>query len=154
MLVLLVSVCGHRARDRLLPFVSPVQCFVVPGSALSAIVVETFKKFLLVSLIETGSVGALPSCASSPIVRGLPHYTAKYVEFGNLYSTLDSDKMLAFATENAELFQKVHCSARVLSYCFTTLVCAWLGGVGTVMTPVLLCSWLLAQLCGLGNTPC
>jgi len=81
-------------------------CFVVPGSALSAIVVETFKKFLLVSLIETGSVGALPSCASSPIVRGLPHYTAKYVEFGNLYSTLDSDKMLAFATENAELFQK------------------------------------------------
>lgn len=77
-----------------------------PAYALSAIVLESYKKFVLVSLLANGTVESLPK-ATSPIVQrtlkgGLPGYS----EFITAFSTHDPEEVHKAANVHAETFTR------------------------------------------------
>jgi COP9 signalosome complex subunit 3 len=77
-----------------------------PASVLSAIIVEAYKKLILVSLLAYGRAPSLPRYTSSVIQRHQKTSFPQYQEFANAYSTFNTDELHKVAETNAELFQK------------------------------------------------
>jgi len=80
--------------------------FTAPAVVLSAIMVECYKKFVLVSLLHTGQVAAVPKYTSSVVQRHLKGTCPQYQEFANAYSTNSTDEVHKVAGEHHEVFQK------------------------------------------------
>lgn len=78
----------------------------VPANVLSAIMVEAFKKFILVSLILNGQVAQLPKYVSSVVHRNIKNICPQYQEFANSFSTHNSDEVHKCAALHTELFRK------------------------------------------------
>ncbi|ETW06001.1 hypothetical protein H310_03620 [Aphanomyces invadans] len=62
----------------------------VPAYALSAIAIEAYKKFILVSLLSDGQVSPLPKSASPAVSRALESYVAPYVAFMKAFTSSSS----------------------------------------------------------------
>eukprot|EP01027_Heterolobosea_sp_BB2_P025870 GEZU01039722.1.p1 GENE.GEZU01039722.1~~GEZU01039722.1.p1 ORF type:complete len:437 (-),score=163.11 GEZU01039722.1:603-1913(-) len=78
----------------------------IPANALSAIMVESYKKYILVSLLLNGKPAAIPKNAASTVQRHIKVYCQEYVEFGNAYATRNMEKVMQVASQHKELFQK------------------------------------------------
>lgn len=81
-------------------------CVSAPAIVLSAIMVEAYKKYILLSLIVHGKLLQLPRYTSSVVQRY--HKTAfpQYQEFATSYSTQSTDDLHKCAEQHSELFTK------------------------------------------------
>jgi len=77
-----------------------------PAIILSMIMVEAYKKYILISLLVHGKVPSLPKYTSSIVQRH--HKTAfpQYHEFASAFQSHNTDELHHSAEANAELFQK------------------------------------------------
>eukprot|EP01012_Entosiphon_sulcatum_P048462 TRINITY_DN66949_c0_g1_i1.p1 TRINITY_DN66949_c0_g1~~TRINITY_DN66949_c0_g1_i1.p1 ORF type:complete len:429 (+),score=77.44 TRINITY_DN66949_c0_g1_i1:37-1323(+) len=76
----------------------------IPCSCLSAIMVEAFKKFVLVSLIHKGKLESLPRQCSPAANRHLKRHCPEYMEFAGAYTKRDFAKLQQVAQQSGELF--------------------------------------------------
>lgn len=65
-------ICHHSHSLLLLQLIS------TPANVLSSLVVEGYKKMLLVSLITSGNAPSLPKYTSNSVSRHLKNYTSEY----------------------------------------------------------------------------
>jgi COP9 signalosome complex subunit 3 len=80
--------------------------FTAPAIVLSAIMVEAYKKFVLVSLIVHGQVTSIPKYTSSVVHRHIKNAAAPYQELANAYLTHSTEDVQKCIAGNAETFQK------------------------------------------------
>jgi len=80
--------------------------FTAPAIVLSAIMVEAYKKFVLVSLIAHGQVVAIPKYTSSVVHRHIKNASAAYQELATAYQTHSTEDVQKCIGSNAEVFQK------------------------------------------------
>jgi COP9 signalosome complex subunit 3 len=71
----------------------------------SAPAVEAYKKFILVSLIHTGTYDTKRT-GNPMMMRNLKSVCSRYVDFANAYATKDPVALTKCATDNAEYFTK------------------------------------------------
>lgn len=95
---------GMKQYKKALEFFKLV--FTAPALVLSAIMVEAYKKFVLVSLIVHGQVAAIPKYTSSVVHRHIKNATAPYQELANAYSTHSTEDVQKCIATCAETFQK------------------------------------------------
>eukprot|EP01102_Stenamoeba_stenopodia_P021489 TRINITY_DN866_c0_g1_i1.p1 TRINITY_DN866_c0_g1~~TRINITY_DN866_c0_g1_i1.p1 ORF type:complete len:430 (+),score=72.25 TRINITY_DN866_c0_g1_i1:139-1428(+) len=77
-----------------------------PAFALSAIVIESYKKFVLVSLLVHGQVESLPKTTSILVQRNIKSGLPAYSDFANAFSTYNPEETHKVAASHAEAFQK------------------------------------------------
>lgn len=95
---------GMKQYKKALEFFKLV--FTAPAVVLSAIMVEAYKKFVLVSLIVYGQVAPIPKYTSSVVHRHIKNATAPYQELANAYSTHSTEDLQKCIATCAETFQK------------------------------------------------
>jgi len=77
-----------------------------PALVLSSIMVEAYKKYILISLILNGQVAPLPKYVSSVVHRHIKNVCPQYQEFSTSFSTYNSDEVHKCASTHLELFRK------------------------------------------------
>ncbi|KAI5058837.1 hypothetical protein GOP47_0027007 [Adiantum capillus-veneris] len=91
-------------------FGKALECFhhaiTAPATVLSAIVVESYKKFILVSLIHCGQVPAFPKYTPSVSQRYLKTCTKDYLELANCFSSRNIGDLQRCVESNEEAFRK------------------------------------------------
>lgn len=75
-----------------------------PATTLTAITVEAYKKFVLVSLIQTGQVPAFPKYTPAVVQRNLKSCTQPYIDLANNYSSGKISVLEACVNTNTEKF--------------------------------------------------
>lgn len=76
-----------------------------PAATLTAITVEAYKKFVLVSLIQTGQVPAFPKYTPAVVQRNLKSCTQPYIDLANNYSSGKISVLEACVNTNTEKFK-------------------------------------------------
>lgn len=76
-----------------------------PATTLTAITVEAYKKFVLVSLIQTGQVPAFPKYTPAVVQRNLKSCTQPYIDLANNYSSGKISVLEACVNTNTEKFK-------------------------------------------------
>jgi len=92
----------RRARDFFSLAIS------APAQVLSAIVVECYKKFILVSLLIEGQVGTLPKYTSNSVLRQLKSLTQSYSDFAKAYQTHKQQSLQESYQKHLAEFDKDH----------------------------------------------
>jgi len=91
-------------------FKKALDCFrmviTAPSMVLSAIMVEAYKKFVLISLLVHGKLPSLPRYTSSVIQRHHKTAFAQYHEFATAFATHSTDDLHKVAEQHVETFQK------------------------------------------------
>lgn len=64
-------------------FIFVFELLTAPANVLSSLVVEGYKKMMLVSLIISGKIPALPKYASNAVTRHLKTHTSEYEALGS-----------------------------------------------------------------------
>ncbi|KAL6042068.1 COP9 signalosome complex subunit 3 [Balamuthia mandrillaris] len=82
------------------------QGFSAPAVVLSAVMVECYKKFVLVSLLLHGTLAPVPKYTPSVVQRYLKSACPQYQELINAFATRSTDEVHKVATQHAEAFQK------------------------------------------------
>jgi len=77
-----------------------------PAVVLSAIMVESYKKYILVSLLVHGKVVSLPRYTSSVVQRYHKTSFPQYQEFATAFGTQSTDDLHKCAEVNVEVFRK------------------------------------------------
>jgi len=77
----------------------------IPAVFVSQIMIESYKKYILISLLVNGNVENLPRYAS-PIVTRMKNFLQPYHEFATAFSTNSTDDLHKCATTNSETFTK------------------------------------------------
>jgi len=80
--------------------------FTSPALVLSAIMVESYKKFALVSLLVHGQLQPLPKYTSSVVQRYLKTTCPQYTDLVNAYLTGSTDEVHKIAAQHVEVFTK------------------------------------------------
>ncbi|OQR92058.1 COP9 signalosome complex subunit 3 [Achlya hypogyna] len=83
-----------------------LMAITTPATSLSAIVVEAFKKYVLVYLMVHGDVPVLPKATSVVVSRGLHAHAAAYEMFATVYKTKDLKKVVDCLEAHAADFAK------------------------------------------------
>jgi len=78
----------------------------VPAQAVSHIMVESYKKHILISLILHGKVLQLPKYTSSVVNRFIKPVCQPYVELANVYGTSSPDALRDCVAKRAEVFNR------------------------------------------------
>lgn len=78
----------------------------VPALALSAIMVEAYKKYILASLLGTGSVPQLPKHTAAVVTRHLKQCCTPYLELATAYSTHDVAEVRKVVQTHAAAYVK------------------------------------------------
>jgi COP9 signalosome complex subunit 3 len=78
----------------------------IPAIALSAIMSESLKKFILLSLLVHGRILTIPKYSSSLLLRHFKTSLPQYQEFANAYSTTSTDELHKVAQQYVEVFTK------------------------------------------------
>lgn len=76
-----------------------------PATTLTAITVEAYKKFVLVSLIQTGQVPAFPKYTPAVVQRNLKSCTQFYIDLASNYSSGKISVLEACVNTNTEKFK-------------------------------------------------
>jgi len=79
---------------------------LVPSYALNAIMVESFKKYILTSLLLNGKYTGIPKNASNIVQRQMKFYCQNYLEFATSFDKRDIDKCLANSLTFTEVYKK------------------------------------------------
>ncbi|KDO34249.1 hypothetical protein SPRG_19080 [Saprolegnia parasitica CBS 223.65] len=77
-----------------------------PAHSLSAIVVEAYKKYVLVYLIVHGDVPVLPKATSVVVSRGLHTHASAYEAFASVFNSKDPKKVVECMQAHAAEFTK------------------------------------------------
>jgi len=77
-----------------------------PAVVLSAIMVEGYKKYILLSLLEYGKVQNLPRYTSSVVQRYHKNSFPQYQEFATAFTTQSTDDLHKCAEVHADIFRK------------------------------------------------
>lgn len=80
--------------------------FTMPALTLSAIMVEAYKKYVLVSLLVHGQLVPMPKHTSSVVQRSLKTLCSQYGELATAYSTSSTDEVHKVATTHSGIFDK------------------------------------------------
>ncbi|CAM9342461.1 unnamed protein product, partial [Discosporangium mesarthrocarpum] len=75
-----------------------------PANTLSALVVEAYKKLVLVSLIFSGKLTPLPKYTSHVVSRQLKSHIKEYIMVDNKFQAGDVEKLKAAVTNGREIF--------------------------------------------------
>lgn len=80
----------------------------VPAFALNAIMVEVYKKYVLVSLLVNGKFTGLPKHAMSIVQKHMKSFCSQYYDFANLYGqgNADLDKINKIVKDNEDVYKK------------------------------------------------
>lgn len=77
-----------------------------PANVLSSLVVEGYKKMMLVSLIMSGSIPALPKYASNAVTRHLKTHTSEYEALGSCCQAGDVKGLNSAVLSGSDVFTK------------------------------------------------
>ncbi|CAH1794239.1 unnamed protein product [Owenia fusiformis] len=88
--------------------------------AVSHIMMESYKKFILVALILHGKVPTLPKYTSQVVGRYIKHLCHPYHDLANAYATNNPAKLRAEATKHTELFTR-DSNMGLVKQCITSL---------------------------------
>jgi len=77
-----------------------------PAVMASAIMVEAYRKLVLVSLIHKGAVGGLPKCTNQSVSRVIKQICSPYEELATAFSTSSLDDLNKSIENNCEPFVK------------------------------------------------
>lgn len=69
------------------------QALTVPASVLSQIMIESYKKFILISLINKGKLPTLPKYTSRIVINQIKPICSIYHELASAFTNFDSDKL-------------------------------------------------------------
>lgn len=83
-----------------------LHAITAPASAVSAIVVEAYKKYICTSLIGAGSVPPFPRCTSPMVQRQLKSSCPEYIAIAEAYATRNGEKLRKAAVTHNERFAK------------------------------------------------
>jgi len=78
----------------------------VPSYALNAIMVESFKKYILTSLLLNGRYTGIPKNASNVVHRHMKLYCQPYLEFATAFDKHDTDKCGLNSAQYLEVYKK------------------------------------------------
>lgn len=95
---------GLKKFEQALRFFDTALC--VPSFALSAIMVESFKKYVLISLLVHGKFLGINKNASNIVHRHMKTYCSIYVDLANAYANNDVTKVLQNLNDNLQEYQK------------------------------------------------
>ncbi|XP_067643260.1 COP9 signalosome complex subunit 3 [Eurosta solidaginis] len=79
-------------------------CISTPAAAMSHIMLEAYKKFLLVSLILHGKVLPIPKYSTQVIARFMKPSAQAYHDLANTYATSSSDELRIVMNKSSEIF--------------------------------------------------
>jgi len=80
-------------------------CVTTPATALSAVVVEAYKKYVLVSLIARGHLADLPKFTPSVVTHNREAFAAPYLALADAFKKMDADALAKAADEGREKFE-------------------------------------------------
>ncbi|MCO5597083.1 hypothetical protein L7F22_051157 [Adiantum nelumboides] len=108
------NVVGHHLVPVMYPCISQggvtldrvTTAITAPATVLSAIVVESYKKFILVALIHCGQVPAFPKYTPSVSQRYLKTCTKDYLELANCFSSRNIGDLQRCVGSHEEAFRK------------------------------------------------
>jgi len=80
--------------------------FTAPAVALSAIMAEAYKKYVLVALIVYGQIPASPKYTSSVITRHIKNATTPYAELATAYATHNIEEVSKIFAKHLDVYQK------------------------------------------------
>lgn len=92
----------RRFREAQDMFVAAISA---PANVLSAIVLEAYKKYVLVSLIVDGKQPSLPKRTATQVARGLKSLASIYDQFAQLYAKYELSATARAIELNQELFK-------------------------------------------------
>ena len=84
------------------------QAITIPCSAVSQIMIESYKKFLLISLIIRGKLVLLPKYTSRLVINQIKPLCSAYHELANSFINFDLDKLNMFIQKYNDLYQHDH----------------------------------------------
>ncbi|XP_034937501.1 COP9 signalosome complex subunit 3 [Chelonus insularis] len=96
-------------------------CVTIPAMAVSHIMLEAYKKFILVSLILHGKIVNIPKYASQVLIRFIRPLSQAYQELATAYSTNSCDEVRSIINKYQESFTRDHnlgLVEQVLSYLY------------------------------------
>ncbi|KAJ3281628.1 hypothetical protein HK104_011358, partial [Borealophlyctis nickersoniae] len=110
---------GRKQFERALDFFS--LCVSAPASVVSAIQVEAYRKYVLVSLLVDGKVRPLPKYTSAPVTRSFRSFCAPYQEFAQAYESLNVIRVQTEYGKHSDAFNK-HRNLGLARQCLEALV--------------------------------
>lgn len=90
--------------DRALYFYE--SAITTPSHAVSHIVIEAYKKYILVSLIHHGKLCQLPKYTSQVVTRQIQPHCIQYHQLANSFQNNNPEALNTTAKRNAELYKK------------------------------------------------
>lgn len=81
-------------------------CITTPALAMSHIMLEAYKKYILVSIIELGKAQSVPKCASQVIGRFMKPLSHAYHDLSTAYATGSSDELRNVALKHQDQFER------------------------------------------------
>ncbi|XP_060251488.1 COP9 signalosome complex subunit 3 isoform X5 [Ovis aries] len=82
------------------------QAITTPAMAVSHIMLESYKKYILVSLILLGKVQQLPKYTSQIVGRFIKPLSNAYHELAQVYSTNNPSELRSLVTKHSEIFTR------------------------------------------------
>lgn len=95
-----------RNLDRALYFFEVA--LTTPAHAVSHIMLEAYKKFILVSLLLHGKVQQIPKYSSKVVIRFIKPLSQQYNDFANAFTTNNSSELNTIITRHQEVFTRDH----------------------------------------------
>lgn len=77
--------------------------FTLPASVASLIMVESYKKFILVSLIHNGNIPPFPDLEGL-VIRQIKNHCSHYIQLSEIFATKDVVQLQQFCESNREIF--------------------------------------------------
>jgi COP9 signalosome complex subunit 3 len=84
------------------------QAITIPCNAISQIMIESYKKFLLISLILKGKLMLLPKYTSRLVINQIKPLCMAYHELANSFINFDLDKLNVCIHKYHDLYQQDH----------------------------------------------
>jgi COP9 signalosome complex subunit 3 len=82
------------------------QALTIPASALSQIMIEAYKKFLLISLISKGKLPMLPKYTSRIVLNQIKPQCSFYHELASAFMNYDQDKLNSTCQKYHDVFSQ------------------------------------------------
>ncbi|KAK0090730.1 hypothetical protein PV325_006289 [Microctonus aethiopoides] len=83
-------------------------CVTIPAMAVSHIMLEAYKKFILVSLMLHGKIVNIPKYTSQVLIRFIRPLSQAYQELATAYSTNSCEEVQGIINKYQELFSRDH----------------------------------------------
>ena len=75
-----------------------------PSMAISSIILESYKKFVLISLIQHGKIKSLPKYTSQAVTRHIRQMATAYTDLAQAYSTFSIHKVSLAISEHSDQY--------------------------------------------------